>query len=237
MCGQWSQASQPHSGSRSPMPGSRSSPAAAASSTRCGGISRSRRAAMWPALSTARSSSRSHSSSENSRTSTSLRCAVPSRSLTTAVIRPGRTDTAPTAPARAWRRPALSCCPSSAVSSRALSHTWPHQVRVNAPPAPAAAPRRSARRPRVRIRSSSVPRSRTSSASSASVSSVSSGGISPPVPRTLSASSRLRSSIAAIRSSIVPSAISRWTCTGRSCPIRYARSVACASTAGFHQRS
>ncbi|MFD0448216.1 hypothetical protein ACFQ10_47125 [Streptomyces indonesiensis] len=40
-----------------------------------------------------------------------------------------------------------------------------------------------------------------------------------------------------MRSSTVPSAMMRWTCTGWVWPMRYARSVACASTAGFHQRS
>ncbi len=56
------------------------------------------------------------------------------------------------------------------------------------------------------------PRSSTSSASSASVSSVRADS---PVPRTASASSRLRCSSAAMRSSTVPSATSRCTCTGR----------------------
>ncbi len=127
MCGQWSQASQAHSGSRSPMPGSRSTPAAAASSTRCGGISRSSSAAMCPARSTAMSRKRSHSPSVSSWSSTSLRYPLSSRSRTTAVIRPGRTDTAPTRPSRANRRPFLSCWPSSAVSSRAFSQARPHQ--------------------------------------------------------------------------------------------------------------
>ena len=36
---------------------------------------------------------------------------------------------------------------------------------------------------------------------------------------------------------MVPVVIIRWTCTGRVWPIRWARSLACSSTAGFHQRS
>ncbi len=50
------------------------------------------------------------------------------------MIRPGRTDTAPTAPARASRRPAFSCPRSSAVSSSARSHDCPHQLVANPRP-------------------------------------------------------------------------------------------------------
>src|SRR5208337_2250337 len=63
----------------------------------------------------------------------------------------------------------------------------------------------------------------TSSVSSASDSSAIQRS---PEPITASARSRLVSSRAAMRSSSVPSAMSRCTCTGRSWPIRYARSVA-----------
>lgn len=56
---------------------------------------------MCPARSAAMPRKRSQSSSESRCHTTSLRCEVPSRSRTTAVIRPGRTDTAPTAPSRA----------------------------------------------------------------------------------------------------------------------------------------
>ncbi len=131
---QWSHAPQSHSASRSPMPGSSSMPAAAASSTRCGGMSWSSSAAMCPARSATRSRKRSQSSSLNSWSSTSQRHGVPSRSLTTAVIRPGRTETAPTAPARACRRPCLTCRPSNALSASACSQARPHQVRAKPRP-------------------------------------------------------------------------------------------------------
>ena len=173
------------------MPGSSSTPAAAASSTRCGGISRSSSAAMCPARSTAMSRKRSHCSAVSSCSSTSARCAVRSRSCTTAVMRPGRTDTAPTAPARASRRPVLSCCRSSAVSSRAFSQARPHQVCGEAPPVRGRQRGEGAlacRRRRVPGHRA-PPRSATRSASSASVSSVSAAS---PVPSTASASSCLR---------------------------------------------
>lgn len=47
------------------------------------------------------------------------------------MIRPGRTDTAPTAPARARARPFFNCFPSSAVSASAFSQARPHQVSAN----------------------------------------------------------------------------------------------------------
>ena len=58
-----------------------------------------------------------------------------------------------------------------------------------------------------------------------------------PALTTASASERLDVMSSAIDSSIVPSLMSRWTCTGFVWPMRCARSVAWSSTAGFHQRS
>ncbi len=128
MCGQWSHSPQSQRGSRSPIPGSSATPASAASSAGSGGTSRSSSAAMYPDSAAARPTTRSHSASVNRWTSTSVRCAVPSGSRTTAVRPPGRTDTAPTAPRRAYRRPCRTCSPSSAPSSRARNHACPHQV-------------------------------------------------------------------------------------------------------------
>ena len=51
------------------------------------------------------------------------------------------------------------------------------------------------------------------------------------------ARSRLPAISSSIRSSIVPAQTSRCTCTTRVWPMRWARSVAWSSTAGFHQRS
>jgi len=61
----------------------------------------------------------------------------------------------------------------------------------------------------------------------------------PPPPSLQSRSARpcLRSCSARILSSIVPAAIRRWTKTGLVWPMRWARSIAWASTAGFHQGS
>src|SRR3712207_6848598 len=54
---------------------------------------------------------------------------------------------------------------------------------------------------------------------------------------TLFRSSRFERISASIRSSTVPGQRNLRTWTVRCCPIRNARSVACSSTAGFHQRS
>ena len=77
-------------------------------------------------------------------------------------------------------------------------------------------------------------RSVTRSRSSSLLSSVSATS---PEPSTDSARLRLRSSSWPIRCSMVPSVTRRCTWTARVWPIRWARSVAWSSTAGFHQRS
>jgi hypothetical protein len=59
----------------------------------------------------------------------------------------------------------------------------------------------------------------------------------PSASNRLSASWRLRAFISSIFSSIVCDITSLWTKTGLSWPIRWARSIACSSTAGFHQGS
>lgn len=225
------------------MPGSSSIPAAAASSTSTGGMSRSSSAAICPARSATMSRKRSQSAALNCCSRTSDRCRVWSRSWTTAVTRPGRTDTAPTAPPRACHaaQPQLLT-----VQRGVLQRLEPRLP----PPAPregtptrhrqgAERPRTVRRAPFVRTPRTvplvplvplrihrfvpsehvhrSLPRSATRSASSASVSSVSAAS---PDPSTASANCCLRESISAIRSSIVPSVMNRWTCTGWVCPMR-----------------
>src|SRR6185437_15903255 len=59
----------------------------------------------------------------------------------------------------------------------------------------------------------------------------------PPPSSTAAASSALRSFSSSMRSSTVPEVIRRNTNTGLSWPMRWARSLACASAAGFHHGS
>ena len=85
-------------------------------------------------------------------------------------------------------------------------------------------------------RSSAASRSVAPSSASRS-SSLRPRSASAPAPTTASASSRLAFFSLPILSSTVPAATRRTTVTGRSCPMRWARSVAWSSTAGFHHGS
>ena len=136
-------------------------------------------------------------------------------------------------PERASDRAATRSPTSRASSSKERTNARPHQVSLRA-----TAPRRRGLRGRtsgsgIGVRAGARAAS-TRSRSSASDSSVRAAS---PRPSTASARLRLRCSSSAIRSSMVPSVTRRCTWTGRVWPIRWARSVAWSSTAGFHQRS
>ena len=155
------------------------------------------------------------------------------RASTSKSPRPTADDVLVTATAARFRRHEARRAPRPTSSRRARPRS-----RRAAPTAPAEPPHR----PPPVASSDVMPSSSTASADSATAARIAPRSRSPSQSSerpaiTFSASSRFDSSSWSIRSSSVPRQIRLCTNTGLRWPTRCTRSVACCSTAGFHQRS